>query len=178
TDSLPENLTLDMPIIPIGTPNSGDLKLTDGDTVLAGGTYWYTSIDLSGTARLIYTGDTTVYVSGKVTFSGNSFVTTQTAEGNNIPANLTLCITTSSDVKLSGNSIFYGTIYAPIGEVGAPQYSEVGVTGNAAVYGAVIARDIDMSGNAKLHYDEALVAAGSGDSDNWHLISWREVFNP
>ena len=159
------------PIVPPGTPNGGNLTLTGSTTLtLPGGTYWYNKIDMSGNSSLIFTGKTNLYVSGKVSLNGNNLITTQAGNGNNLPTNLTLYVVTTDEVEFSGNGRIYSAIYAP--------RSEFEASGNVQIYGGVVAKEIEMNGNANLHYDEALTRDGLSSSNDWRLISWREVFNP
>jgi len=166
-------LLLAAPAVPPGTPNNGSLKITDNNVVtLPGGTYWYASINMSANSQLIFTGDTKVYVSGDTELS-SALITTHTAVGDNLPVKLTLYLVAGGNIKMTGTSRFYGQIYAP--------RTEVRITGASEIFGAIAAKEIDIEGTgngAKIHYDESLLGLGNGTSNNWRLISWREVFNP
>lgn len=165
-DSQPmgEAIVLTSPSVPDSTSSSGQLKAT-GTTVrtVAGGTYWYTSIQTTGGGQVSFTGPTVLYVTGNVQIAGNGF----TSSGDT-PADLTIYVVGSGSVSVSGNGAFYGTIYAPD--------SSVSVGGGAQIYGAVIADTVTLNGNsgAAIHYDEALGSGGGSSSATTNLISWTD----
>ena len=140
----------------------GNLSLA-GSTVqyLGAGTYRYSSISIGGNAQLVATGPVTIYVDGPVNLGGNGVVTQ-----NNTPPNFLLYVTTDSTVKLSGNSAFYGGIYAPA--------SPIQNSGNGALYGGLVSKTYDQTGNGAVHYDEALKDTGGSGSSGVSVVSWRE----
>jgi len=53
--------------------------------------------------------------------------------------------------------------------------SSISFDSNADVYGAVIAKNIEMDSNACIHYDEALNSTGGGSgSASYAVLSWIE----
>jgi len=148
--------------IPNNLPNSGALSVTDNNTVTLGaGTYYYSSISVSGNGRLNVTGAATVYVNGNVSISGNGVGTAQ-----NLPPNLTINVAGARSVTVSGNGDFFGKIYAP--------QSSISVTGNGNIFGAISGSSFSDSGNGMIHYDKAL-GGGSSQSTNNELKAWTEV---
>ena len=120
---------------------------------LAAGSYHYSSISITGNARLTTTGEVKIYVSGTVAIAGNG-----TASYQSLPKNLKIYSTGSSSVSISGNGNTYAAIYAP--------NSAVSISGNGTVYGSATGNTVTMNGNASFHYDEDLSAVtetGSGD---------------
>lgn len=154
-----------LPLPPVQVPadltNSGNLSLTGSTTMtLPGGSYLYSSINITGNGRLYFTGPATVYVRGNMTMTGNGRITSQ-----NAPADLSVKIVSVSNVNLNGNANIYGNIYG----------NDVAVTlsGNASIFGSVTGDTIQASGNAKVHYDEAVntnVTSGSKST----LMAWQE----
>jgi len=140
----------------------GALSLSGNTTLdLGAGTYRYSSLSITGNARLRALGPITVYVDGIVKIAGNGVST----QGNN-PPNFVLYQTTGADVQLSGNGAFYGGIFAPL--------SDVKNTGNGALFGAVVSENYKQSGNGAVHFDEAMKDVGSVSSDGVGVLSWVE----
>ncbi len=151
--------TKSMAVISSSMTSSGALNLNGNTTyTLAAGTYRFSSVKINGNARLVATGAVTMYVDGEITLNGNGVTTS-----SNRPSNMVIYGTTSAKVTLNGNNSFYGGIYSPL--------SEFEVNGNATVYGSVIGRDLEINGNARIHYDTTL--AGNSSSSN-ALLSWNE----
>ncbi len=136
---------------------SGSTKLT-----LAAGTYRYSSLKITGNAKITTTGAVKIYVDGTVNIGGGGIVNATAT-----PSNLLVYATTSASVSVSGNSDFYGAVYAPA--------SAVSVSGASDFYGAVVADSFTQSG--EFHYDEALNdLEGATDSNSTpNLLAWRET---
>ena len=150
--------------IPSGTGPGTALSISGNNTVnLSSGTYYYTSISISGSGKLNINGDVTIYVSGSVDASGNGIVNTTSN-----PANFHLKVSGTSSVSIKGNGGFYGGVYAP----NAP----VTINGNGALYGSVVGSTVNFTGNAQLHYDEALETLGGGNVlSSYKISAWKEV---
>lgn len=143
------------------TASSGALSISGSTTVtLSAGTYNYSSLSISGSGRLTATGAVKIYVSGAVSIAGNGISTSSSA-----PPNMIIYVTGSDSVAISGNAALYAGVYAP--------NSAVSKSGNGQLYGAVVANTFTQSGNANLHYDEALQDVAS-DSTETSMLSWNE----
>ena len=69
---------------------------------------------------------------------------------------------------IQGNNTFYGGIYGP--------EATFTIQGNAEIFGAVIAREVNVTGNAEIHYDERLSTSTTVPNVYQRaLISWREL---
>jgi hypothetical protein len=124
--------------------NQGDFRLNAGDNYfLPAGTYYFRDMILNGGAILHITGDVKIYVTRDLTFNGGSYVYNDTAKAEN----LTIMMTGGVANITYGNP-FYGVLYAPD--------SYVTISGDADIYGAVVAADLRITGNAIGHYDESL----------------------
>lgn len=143
--------------------SSGTLSVTGNSTLyLPAGTYHYDSLKVSGNGQLVPLGPVEIYVDGTIQISGNGVATYQ-----NKPPNFILYSTGEANVSVSGNAAFYGGIYAP--------ESYVTVSGNGAIYGAVVSEDYHQSGNAAIHFDEAMKDVGaSGGGAEVSMLSWQE----
>ena len=139
---------LDPVSVPTGLVDQGSLSVSGNNTVtLGGGSYWYSSLSITGNGKVNFTGPATVYVTGNVSISGNGFGTSQ-----DLPPNLTIQVAGARNVSLTGNGNFYGAIYAPA--------SDISISGNGSLFGAIIGNTLQDSGNGKIHYDQALNTAG------------------
>lgn len=62
------------------------------------------------------------------------------------------------EVDFESNAEFYGTLYAP--------YAIVEINSNFQLFGAMVAREILLDSNSKIHFDESLLDIGSDDEAN------------
>ncbi len=154
TEPSPWNLPLST--IPAGVTNLGNLSLSgnphgDCSYTLSEGTYWFSSISVTGNAKLCLSGAVKIYVTGSVDIGGNGVAT-----ANNKPPNFLLYGTVDpnnaankcTSVSIHGNGDFHGAVYAPD--------ADISVVGNGGVYGALTGNTVSINGNGGLHYDEAL----------------------
>jgi Flp pilus assembly protein TadG len=124
--------------------NQGDFRLNAGDVYnMPAGTYYFRDMLLNGGAILHITGDVTIYVTRDLTFNGGSYVYNDTSKAEN----LTIMMTGGVANITYGNP-FYGVLYAPD--------TDVTISGDADIYGAVVANNLKVTGNALGHYDESL----------------------
>lgn len=166
--------------IPAGVTNQGPLTIAGNATrVLSEGTYWFTSISITGNGLLKTTGAVKIYVTGNVDVGGNGIAT-----ANNLPPNLLIYGTVdpgdpsqkTTEVKIHGNGDFYGAVYAPS--------AALDVYGNGAVYGALTGNTAKLNGNGGFHYDESLgnlgrfvttTTSSTFTTTGFSRHSWREV---
>jgi Flp pilus assembly protein TadG/cytoskeletal protein CcmA (bactofilin family) len=124
--------------------NQGDFKLNAGDVYnMPSGTYYFRDMLLNGGAILNIVGDVTIYVTRDLTFNGGSYVNTTSSKAENLTINMT-----GGVANITFGSPFHGVLYAPD--------TNVTISGDADVYGAVVANDLRITGNAMGHYDESL----------------------
>jgi hypothetical protein len=123
---------------------NGVLKLgSQNDVQIPGGTYYLNGIELQAGSRVTFTGPVTIYCNGPVVFKGHA--TTYMDDPDNLKLNV---LGTGNRIDLNGGSSLYAAIYAP--------GSAVNMAGNADIYGFVVGKSIDTTGNAAFHYDLAL----------------------
>jgi hypothetical protein len=154
-------------------------------TVLSGGNYQMSSLtNSSSSSPVLVTGPSTLYISGNLSITGTGSIqilpggsltvyvggSTTTISGQGVvnnsgsPENFSyLGLAGNTSITFSGQAIFYGTIYDP--------QADFTMTGNADVFGAVIAKSFTNNGNASLHYDRCLGLLG-----NLVVTSWKETF--
>jgi len=142
---------------------SGNYALTLEDNVNLYLTDTGQALSITANGRIIVSGRATIYTDGDCLIAGNGVLNTAT-----VPGNFILYGTNTSDnIAVSGNSDFYGVVYAP--------NATVSISGNGDIFGAVIGRIVNDSGNAALHYDEALRNIGQG---SYGFQWWQEIYLP
>lgn len=108
----------------------------------------------------------TIYTAGDVKIAGNGLL-----NNNDQPESFQLWGTSTSltpqDIQIAGNGALKGVVYAPNGSIR--------INGNGDIMGAVVGRDINLTGNASFHYDESL--AGWGADTPFGVYKWREILS-
>lgn len=161
--TLPEGLTCLDQTISGGTTQT----LTPTGGPLGNGTYCYDDLTIQGNATLTATGFVTVYLTGVLTAQGNSLVGVP-----DDPTQMLFLLVSAAEASLeqtiSGSNVFYGAIYGP--------EATINITGNAAIFGSVVAEDVNVTGSAEIHYDEALANMTQLVSlYKTSVVSWREL---
>ena len=141
----------------VAVDSQGNFTLSGNDGVtLPPGTYYFTSIALSGSTQLRIVGSTTIYVTGKVALSGGTM-----ANQTSLPKNLSLNVM-AGPATISGTADFYGAVYAP--------QAAVVRSGNAAYFGSIVGLTLDLSGSGGIHADESLDAENLNSSSSKSVI--------
>jgi hypothetical protein len=114
------------------------------------GSFIANSISITGNAKIVIDpqyGPVNLHIEGAgsnagINIAGNGFA------GTVKPSDLRIWYGGTGDTKVAGNGSTRALIFAP-----NSTYKQVG---NGEVYGAIVANKIDLTGNAKFHYDRAL----------------------
>ena len=163
----------------------------DTERTLAGGTYRFSSIKLASNDTLylgVFPGEeVTVYVDEHIRITANArivildgvkvvihhggtpgagivFAGRGVVNESGTPARLLICSATAGNLVFAGSSDFHGAVLAPL--------ARVRLTGTSAFYGAVVARETDIT-CARAHYDEALAYPETGGLTPYGSVSWR-----
>ena len=129
--------------------SSGNFNMSGGDSVtISPGTYYFTTMTLSGSSSMVITGKTIIYVTGKVDTSGGTMTNT-----SQIPSNLQL-YGMGTTVTLSGGTQMYGVVYAPTADI-----TRSG--GQSDFFGMMVGKSLTLSGGGGLHADTAITGVGS-----------------
>ena len=154
---------------PGGGSAMGALNLSNGVTrTIAGGNYRYSSINLTGGSKLIFSGQVILHIDGNISVSNGSSI--QISSGgvilymNGQKIDLTggaiVNVTQASknfiiygsplltSVKLTGGANLHGLLHAPM--------ANISLTGGQQTFGAMVGDTIIMSNGAAVHYDESL----------------------
>ena len=120
---------------------SGNLNVPSGSNcIIPAGTYYFSSLNTSGSGMITISGAVQIYVNGKITLSGGSI-----ANPSQIPSNLQVYNLSSQTTVISGGSAMYGQIYAPL--------SDMTYSGSAGFYGTMVGETITISGGGNIHQD-------------------------
>ncbi len=172
TTAAEEVVALQLPTmaVPSGTTNLGDIK---AGATIAPGVWEANSMSPTGNGEVTITGDTTIYVNGDFDFAGQVKLNIKdgaklTIYQNSKDATAKLSVAGGSVInsnqkaesfqiysntakgKLTGNSDFYGLIYAP--------QTAMSILGTAGLFGSTMAKTIDIQGTPYFHYDISLQA--------------------
>lgn len=182
---------------PVTQPTGGTaLGVINGPGTITAGTYSVTSISVAGApgSNLVIEGDVVLHVSGDIKFTGNGGIVIKTGAsltiycpgtidiaGNGVlnggstaataqqPAKFQIWGTDNDaslqSISIAGNGVLSGVVYAP--------NASVKINGNGDVFGSVIANNIDVTGEALFHYDEAL--SNFGGDNPFRLKGWNEL---
>jgi hypothetical protein len=107
------------------------------------GDYYFTSVDMAGSATITVTGPTRIYISGPANFAGGGFI-----NSSQDPHDLTI-YSTGSTMSLTGTAGFAGAVIAP--------ETDITLVGDSEYYGTIIGRTVDIQGNSIVHVDESIV---------------------
>lgn len=132
-------------------------------TFTKGGTYYFSSIDVLSNSTLVVPATVSspvkIYVAGTYRSASNYFMNNNTQKPNNLQ------FLVGGNVDINSNSVFYGTIYAPNGDVT--------FRSNTILYGSVISGgNLNINSNQALHYDVTL-ATNNGDSTVPSVMVWE-----
>lgn len=130
----------------------------------------------SGTINVFNGSSLAIYTDGDIKIAGQGVANGTDSSGNGSlsdseakqPINFQIWGTKTSgtqDIKVAGNGVFSGVIYAPQGAVT--------VNGNGSISGSVVANTITMTGNANFHFDESLANFGGGNP--FRVSKWKEL---
>jgi len=156
TVSIPEGLTCT------------DLSLQGSTTWILSspGPYCYNNLHVKGGAVLTSDGPVTIYLIESLDFEGDSQIGVL-----NDPTQFLILMESGSSVDISGSiegdAELYAALYGPD--------ATIHIAGDADIYGSIVGNDVTLSGDARLHYDEALadinILSNEGEVE---ILSWRD----
>ena len=159
---------------------------TNSSYTFTAGTYHFSSFEARANADIHFQGDVKIYVDGDfsaaglsgltvdpgatvvIYHAGNDFSVTGGGVINVLQKPVDFRVhSRASRVKFDGNSSFYGVVYAPHGSLDPG--------GTSDIFGSFVARQIDVGGTARFHYDEALARLAPDSFKRLKRVSWRRV---
>ncbi|MBI3996364.1 MAG: hypothetical protein HY352_01770 [Candidatus Omnitrophica bacterium] len=134
---------------------------------LGNGTYCYNNLTVQGGGELTTSGPVTVYLTGVFTATGNTVVGDPSD-----PKAMTVLVSSTGAATLegtiTGSSEFYGALYGPS--------AIMTISGNADVYGSIVAQTVNVTGSASVHYDTALTENTTiSNTSRATMVAWREL---
>ncbi len=187
------------PLVSPALPFTGPLSVPNGSTqVLPSGNHAFNLLNVGTGATLQVTGPATLFV-GSAELESNSQFLVDAAAGPVIlyvvddfilnsntfmgsltftPADLTVQLESDNiidpnltvdldDVLLESNAQLYGSIYAP--------NALVDIDSNFELFGAVVARQLHLDSNSKIHFDESLADANASNTTTLTVLYSRVV---
>lgn len=185
-----------MPTVPLELSNLATAQTIKQSKTLPPGNYKFKGIDLSGDSVLTVTGPANIYLTGNLSLdlTGQSKIVVTEGSGpvkfyvdgnisingqgivnsTKLPLNLIIFGTGNSmqTISLGGSGSLYGAIYAPEAKI-----TLKGVGTGGMVFGSVVGKEVELSGSAAIHYDEALGALRM-QLGKFIVQSWKDSPNP
>lgn len=145
------------------SPGPLDLFIDDNNiTTLQPGTYYFTSLYVDRDAKLnVGTGGAVkIFVDGNIKVQDRGRIN---SGGKPTRVNI---FSKGSSIDFDNDSEFRGTLYIP--------NCDFLHDSNAGLYGAIIARRIELKNSSVIHFDRALLnLTGATGNDNYEIIAWR-----
>jgi hypothetical protein len=143
---------------------SGTLRIyVDGETTVSG----------AGQIRIVPSPTTAdlkveIYANDDVSISGSGMVNDTYRAVNCAIWGTENC----TEVSMTGNASYIGTIYAP--------YAAVELTGSSSATGVFLGDSVEFGGNTPYHIDESLIGSSSSSSSSssgkpYTLVEWVEI---
>lgn len=136
--------------IPPGNQPGGNFSLGPSQSVnVPAGTYYFRNFRMGSNSVLNVLGPVTIYVDGQLDMGPGS----RTVVAR--PRDLWLRVVGSGEVELDGGAVLHAQLEAPS--------SKVEFDDNVNVYGSVVARELEICDNARVHFDESLQTGARGN---------------
>jgi Tfp pilus assembly protein PilX len=131
----------------------GDITMSSGTMTVPAGVYAINKLSLSGTAKVVWSGKTTLYIKTSYSVIGNVDIQTY----DQLPSNRTLYfLPTCTTATWNGTNKCVGDLYAPD--------TAFTIGGSVEMFGRITAKSIANSSSGGMHYDESLAAPNSQPS--------------
>jgi Flp pilus assembly protein TadG len=137
-------------VLPASYVDLGDVNMSSGTVAIPGGTYLIHNLTLSGTAHIVWQGQTVLYIQNSYNVSGSVQIDTH----QNLPKNRILnFLPTCTTATWTGTNVNIGEMYAPD--------TDFTIGGAVSNFGRITAKSITNSSSGGMHYDESLGAPGT-----------------
>jgi hypothetical protein len=174
--------------LPAGASSWSTVTVAHGPTTWNGGDYQTTSLGLASADQMTIKGNVRFYITGNASVGGSTKIilssgatlqmyvagTVSVASGTSVNAgglaanNQWYGLSSSATWDVNGSGKWVGTIYAPDSAV------TMNGGGSAGDYsGSVVAKNLTMTGNTKIHYDEALGVVVN--DNNYKVLAWQPM---
>ncbi len=142
--------------------NAGNksLRVNPGNTLtLAGGTYYFSSMDISGDVVIPAGATVRIYIDGDIQVQSQARIN---VAGKPIQCQI---YSRGSEIRVNGGAEMRSVVYAPD--------TEIRLTGGGDLYGAYIGNVATDNGGSSFHYDRSL-----NDFElkkHYSKVAWREI---
>ena len=173
------NLSANNVTLASGNYNYGNLTVNSSKTLTINGpaNVVCSNLELRSNSQIVVNpagGPVTFYVIDNFIMNQNTTIGSTTRSSLDVRMNLLTDNVINPEVNVQldtvdflSNSIVYGTILAPNGRVV--------LRSNFQVFGALMARSLDVNSNARFHFDEALLNATANGIPTYETLCWREL---
>ncbi len=185
------------PIVVPAIPSSGNMTFAANTSLPAGNYHWGTTeistnkvVTISGPATVVFdsfemksgsqilidstAGPVDFYVINSFIMSSNTLFAPLNKDPRDLRLNMLSdniidpgVVVQLDELALNSNAQFYGTMYAPD--------AKVDIQSNFEIFGAVVAEEIILGSNSRVHYDEALGRVLPVGSQRFTCLSWRAM---
>lgn len=202
TTPMPQTIELPDIVVP-AIPLTAASYTVAASTTLASGNYNWTNFTVNNSKTLTITGPATIVVTNFVLKSGSNLIVNASAgpveffvlddfklnsnttiqSGTQDPSHIAfnllsdnildpgIDVTFDEDlVDFDSGSKMYATIFAPS--------AEITIDSNFELFGAMVARRVDLNSNCRIHYDERLATLNDGGDPIYETLCWRLVAKP
>lgn len=144
-----------------------------GEVRLSGGTYVFSSITLTGGAKLAFKGTAAnpcvVYITKTLDLSGGTMYNTSLQ-----PRNMTFMLAKDAQAKMTGGAQAFAVVYGP--------EADFTLQGGTDLYGAIVGRTVTVQNGASIHYDvdliktpPAVLSTTSGSTSASAIVSYQRL---
>lgn len=174
--------------VPSGLTSAYNLGSVTSSYAIYGGNWRMSSVELAGSDYISINGNVSIYVTGDMRLTGNSYIRINPGSSLRIYAagavaiagnavindtarainNQFYGLNSSSSWSLNGNGTWVGTVYAP--------NANLAMNGGGArgdMSGSIIAKTITLNGQVQFHYDESLTA--NNNPTGYLVASWQSL---
>ncbi len=144
--------------------SSGNLEIKSNKSVsLKSGTYYFNSISLKNVAKLNLEpgANVRIYIIGALLIENNS-----TFNSTGVPSQLSI-FTKGTVVDIKNNVTLKGTVYAP--------NCNFVHENNAEIFGAFIAKSINIKNSGCIHFDRSLSKIAYGTDGTLRQVAWKQT---
>jgi len=146
--------------VPSGVISQGSfLPPANTDYTLPGGFYFFKDFYMSNNNTLTFTGAATIYCYGNFTLWGGANTS------GKLPGNLNIVMVPNPYTGIAPGTLTIGSGTELYANIYAPQ-SPIVLSGNGDIYGSVLGKSVDMTGNSAIHYDLSL----EGNNHGYRLV--------
>ena len=165
--------------LPTGNRSYGQVLIRTNKTLTLTGpsTIVMSSLRMESGANIIVdstNGPVTIYVLDNFILDSNAVIRSTDYKPDKVRINLLSDNVASPEISVTidtvdfnSNSMIYGILFAP--------YARITLDSYFTLYGALMARSLDVDSNSTFHFDEDLIHSTANANISYETLSWREI---